>query len=501
MSITLIIPTTLRNYIGKQTEIQLDGSNVKEILEDLLSQFPDARKIIEDDNGNVRPFLNFFVNSTNIKQLNGLETSLKEGDQIYLVPSIAGGSGVNDDNPGIHKETPTEKREPVIKTIDGVSLDNDEILRYSRHLLLKEIGVKGQKRLKSAKVLIAGLGGLGAPLAQYLAAAGVGTIGLADFDEVDATNLQRQVIHGTRDIGRPKVASARDSIRAINPKVKVNIHQTQLTSENILEIIKDYDIVADATDNYVSRYLISDACVLAGKPDVFGAVLQFEGQVTVFDPNNGPCYRCVYPSPPPAGLVPTCSLGGILGVLVGIIGSCQAAEVIKLIVGTGDALIGKLLVIDAWHWKFTVLDIAKDHACPICGDNQTITDVQEVDYQELCGLVTHEKEEEQVTGIAAKDLKARLDRGDKINLVDVREPHERAIVKFPGAVVIPIGQLARRQNELNSENDTVFICKEGKRSILAINTLKEAGYKGKCFNLINGINEWARTIDTSMAVY
>lgn len=500
MSITLIIPTTLRNYTERQSEIRLSGDSIRDILDSLLSRYPDAEKIIRDEAGNIRPFLNIFINSTNIKQLDGLDSRLNEGDEVYLVPSIAGGSGKSDGDAGEDAE-PKHKRAPVISDIDGISLDNDEILRYSRHLLLKEIGVKGQKRLKAARVLIAGLGGLGAPLAQYLAASGVGTIGLADFDEVDATNLQRQVIHGTRDVGRPKVASARDSIRAINPKVKVNTHQIKLTSENILETIKDYDIVADATDNYVARYLISDACVIAKKPDVFGAVLQFEGQVTVFGTENGPCYRCVYPSPPPAGLVPTCSLGGVLGVLVGIVGSCQAAEVIKLIVGTGDALIGRLLTIDAWHWKFAVLDIPHDRHCAICGDSPTVKDITEVDYEELCGLSEKKEEEERVTGISASELKERLDRGDVINLIDVREPHERAIVKFPGARVIPIGQLARRQDELNPDYDTVFICKEGKRSILAINTLKEAGYKGSCFNLIGGINGWSKTVDAGVALY
>lgn len=402
-----------------------------------------------------------------------------------LIPAIAGGA-------------PTDS---VLGDRKGEKLTNDEIQRYSRHLLLKEVGVKGQKKLKAAKVLIVGVGGLGAPLAQYLAAAGVGTIGLIDFDEVEESNLQRQVIHGTRDIGRPKVASAKDSIKQINPLVKVETYNYLLTSENALDIISEYDVVADASDNYQTRYLVNDACVLLGKPDVFGAMYQFEGQATVYYGKEGPCYRCMYPAPPPPGLVPSCATGGVVGVLPGIIGTIQANEIIKLIVGGGEPLIGRLVTFDSWHMKWRELKICKDPDCPVCGKNPSITELEEYDYEDFCGIKQQEEENEAVEGIEAKELKRRLDEGEKITLIDVREPHERAIVKFLDAKAIPIGQLARRQNELDPNVDTVFICKEGKRSILAVNTLREAGYTGRMFNLKDGTNAWARDVDPSFPKY
>jgi adenylyltransferase/sulfurtransferase len=484
MAVTVLIPTTLRSFTNRRSEIKLDGKTVREVIQSLADEYPETKKAIFDENGTPRAFVNVFVNENNIKNLDGYDTEVKDGDEIMLIPAIAGGSPEK----SVISDERTEK------------LTNDEIMRYSRHLLLQEVGVKGQKKLKAAKVLIVGLGGLGTPLAQYLAAAGVGTIGLVDFDEVESSNLQRQVIHGTRDVGRPKVASARDSIKAINPLVKVETYNLLLTAENALDIIGEYDVVADATDNYKARYLVNDACVLLGKPDVFGAMYQFEGQTSVYYAKEGPCYRCMYPAPPPAGLVPSCAEGGVVGVLPGIIGTIQANEVIKLIVGGGEALIGRLLNLDAWRMKFRELKIEKDPNCPICGKNPTITELEEYDYEEFCGLKKHD-EEEPVEAISAKDLHSRIENGEPITIIDVREPHERAIVKFPNAKVIPIGQLARRQDELNPDIDTVFICKEGKRSILAINTLREAGYKGKMYNLKDGINTWAKEIDKSMPQY
>lgn len=484
MSVTVLIPTTLRSFTNKRSEIELEGKNVREVIQSLADEYPETKKAIFDEKGKPRAFVNIFVNENNIKKLNGYDTEVKDNDVIMLVPAIAGGlpekSVINDDR--------AEK------------LTNDEIMRYSRHLLLQEVGVKGQKKLKAARVLIVGLGGLGAPLAQYLAAAGVGTIGLVDFDEVESSNLQRQVIHGTRDVGRPKVASARDSIRAINPLVKVETYNVLLTAENALDIIGEYDIVADATDNYKARYLVNDACVLLGKPDVFGAMYQFEGQTSVYYAKEGPCYRCMYPAPPPPGLVPSCAEGGVVGVLPGIIGTIQANEVIKLIVGGGESLVGRLLTLDAWKMRFRELKIEKDPDCPICGKHAAIKELEEYDYEEFCGLKKQE-EEEPIEAITAKDLHKRIENGEPITIIDIREPHERAIVKFPLAKVIPIGQLARRQDELNPDIDTVFICKEGKRSILAINTLREAGYKGKMYNLKDGINTWAKEIDKTMPQY
>lgn len=485
MAVTVLIPTTLRMFTNHNSEIELEGTTVEEIVTSLADEYPEIRKAIFDEDKKLRSFVNIFVGEENIKKLQGYDTQVKDGDTIMLIPAIAGGA----------------IESSVIDAERAEKLTNDEISRYSRHLLLREVGVKGQKRLKAAKVLIVGMGGLGTPLAQYLAAAGVGTLGLVDFDEVEASNLQRQVIHGTRDLGRPKVASAKDSIKAINPLVKVETYNLLLNAENALDIIEEYDVVADATDNYKARYLINDACVLAGKPDVFGAMYQFEGQTSVYYAKEGPCYRCVYPSPPPAGLVPSCAEGGVMGALPGIIGSIQANEVIKLIVGGGQPLVGRLLTLDAWKMKFHQLKLDKNPECPICGKNATIKELEEFDYEDFCGLKKQQEEEEPVESIEAVDLKARLDSGEEITIIDVREPHERAIVKFPGAKIIPIGQLARRQNELNPNVDTIFICKEGKRSILAINTLREAGYQGPMYNLKDGINTWAKQVDKTMPQY
>lgn len=485
MAVKVLIPTTLRLFTNHCSEVQLEGNTVGEIITALSDEYPETKKALFDENGKLRSFINIFLNEDNIRSLQGYETPVQEGDEIMLIPAIAGGA----------------LTDSVLGEKKGEKLTNDEIQRYSRHLLLKEVGVKGQKRLKAAKVLIVGLGGLGAPLAQYLAAAGVGTIGLIDFDEVEESNLQRQVIHGTRDIGRPKVASAKDSIRQINPLVKVETYNYPLTADNAVDIIKEYDVVADASDNYKTRYLVNDACVLLEKPDVFGAMYQFEGQITVYYGKEGPCYRCMYPAPPPPGLVPSCATGGVVGVLPGVIGTLQANEVIKLIVGGGNPLIGRLVTFDAWNMKWRELKICKDPDCPVCGKNPTITELEEYDYEDFCGIKQQEEENEAVEGIEAKELKRRLDEGERITLIDVREPHERAIVKFLDAKAIPIGQLARRQNELDPDIDTVFVCKEGKRSILAVNTLREAGYKGKMYNLKDGTNAWARDVDPSFPKY
>ncbi|WP_461256539.1 molybdopterin-synthase adenylyltransferase MoeB [Treponema sp. R80B11-R83G3] len=393
-----------------------------------------------------------------------------------IVPAIAGGSD------GGH----------------AAELTNEEIARYSRHLLLPEIGVEGQKKLKAAKVLIVGTGGLGAPLALYLAAAGVGTIGLVDFDVVDESNLQRQIIHSTRDVGRPKVASAKDRIRGINPLINVVTHNAALTSQNAMELFADYDIIADGTDNFQTRYLVNDACVFLGKLNVYGSVFQFDGQATVFGAKDGPCYRCLYPSPPPPGLVPSCAEGGVMGVLPGIIGTIQAAETIKLIVGGAKPLIGRLLLFDAWRMAFRELKLEKNPDCPVCGKNPSIHEL--IDYEQFCGLKKN-ADSKPIDTITALDLKKRLDNGDKIQFIDIREPHERAIVKFPNAIVIPLGQLERRMDELDPSVDAVFLCKIGQRSILGIKTLQEAGYKGKLMNLQDGLNAWARDVDKSMPIY
>ena len=485
MAVTVVIPTTLRLFTEHNSEIELEGGTVGEVLTALSDEYPQTKKALFDEEGNLRSFINVFVNDENIRDLNGFDSALKSGDEVILIPAIAGGSGL----------------ESVLGDRKGEKLTNEEINRYSRHLLLQEIGVKGQKRLKAAKVLIVGAGGLGTPLVQYLAAAGVGTIGIIDFDEVEESNLQRQVMHGKRDIGRPKVASAKDSIKQINPLVKVETYNRKLTAENAEEIISQYDVVADASDNYPTRYLVNDTCVLLGKPDVFGAMYQFEGQVSVYYAKHGPCYRCMYSAPPPAGLVPSCAMGGVVGVLPGVIGTLQANEVIKLIVGGGKNLIGRVVTFDAWNLKWRELKIKKNCNCPICGQHPTITEIEDYDYEDFCGLTQQREEEEKVEGIEPKELKRRIDEGEKVTIVDVREPHERAIAKFPEAIVIPIGQLERRQKELDPDIDTVFVCKEGKRSILAVNTLREAGYKGPLYNLRGGTNAWAAEVDKDFPKY
>jgi adenylyltransferase/sulfurtransferase len=384
-------------------------------------------------------------------------------------------------------------------------LSNEEISRYSRHLLLPEIGVAGQKRLKAAKVLLVGTGGLGAPLGLYLAAAGVGTLGIVDFDLVEESNLQRQVIHSSRDVGRPKVASAKDRIRGINPHINVITYNTMLSSANALDIIRDYDIVADGTDNYQTRYLVNDACVLLGKPNVYGSIFQFEGQASVFYAKEGPCYRCLYPEPPPPGLVPSCAEGGVVGVLPGIVGSIQANEVVKLIVGSSEfssnsaeSLTGRLLLFDAWKMRFRTLKVDKDPQCPVCGENPSIREL--IDYEQFCGL-KKKAAEDPVEIITAKELKARMDKADPLQIIDIMEPHERAIAKFPSAKPIPLGQMARRIDEFDERIDAVFICKIGQRSVFAIRALREAGYKGRLLNLRDGFNAWAREVDRSLPVY
>ncbi|AJY77595.1 molybdopterin-synthase adenylyltransferase MoeB [Paenibacillus beijingensis] len=382
---------------------------------------------------------------------------------------------------------------------DLPELTHDEVTRYSRHLILPEVGVEGQRKLKKSRVLLIGTGGLGAPLAMYLAAAGVGTLGIVDYDFVDETNLQRQIIHGTRDIGRPKIASAKDRIKNINPKVNIVAFEQKLTSKNALDIIKDFDVVVDGTDNFPTRYLVNDACVLLGKPNVYGSVFRFEGQASVFHAEKGACYRCLYPSPPPAGLVPTCSEGGILGVVPGIVGTIQANETIKLLLGKGEPLINRLVLFDAWKLKFRELKLNKDPNCPVCGQNPTITEL--IDYEEFCGLKPPAEQEEPIEEVAPAELKRRLDSREPVQVIDIREPHELAIGKIPGTKAVPFGQVVRRQEELDPAIDTVVVCKVGQRSILAIRALRKAGYTGRLLNLKDGINAWASEIDPSIAIY
>lgn len=378
-------------------------------------------------------------------------------------------------------------------------LSNDEILRYSRHLIMPEVGMEGQLKLKQAKVLCIGAGGLGAPLAMYLAAAGVGKLGVVDFDVVDFTNLQRQVIHGTKDVGRPKLASAAETIAEINPNVEVVGYETRLTSANALELFKDYDIIADGTDNFPTRYLVNDACVLLGKPNAYASIFRFEGQATVFYAREGPCYRCLYPEPPPPGLVPSCAEGGVLGVLPGIMGSIQALEVIKLILGKGNSLIGRLLVFDALGLKFRELKLRKSPDCPICGPNRTITEL--IDYEQFCGIRGEEHvPDTKVPEITPVELKQMMDEQKPFVLIDVREPHEYDICRIPGSTLIPLGEVARRMHELNSADEFVVHCRSGVRSAKAVDFLMKSGFR-KIHNLKGGILAWSDQVDPSVPKY
>lgn len=383
----------------------------------------------------------------------------------------------------------------------NIELNHAEILRYSRHLLIPEVGLSGQKKIKSASVLVIGTGGLGSPVALYLAAAGVGRIGLVDYDQVDSSNLQRQVIHGTSQLGNLKVESARQRMLDINPDIQVDVYNEPFTSANAMQIAKDYDILIDGTDNFPTRYLSNDVSVLLGKPNVYGSIYRFDGQVSVFDARQGPCYRCLFPEPPPPGLVPSCAEGGVLGVLPGTIGTLQATEALKLILGIGETLNGRLLLFNALDMSFEFVNLRKNPHCKICGPNPEVTGL--IDYEEFCGVPGHDHEEGSVGGdwdIEALQLAARMEQGQPIHLLDVREPHELEISRLEGADLIPLGQLAARLSELDSAEEMVVFCKAGTRSARALELLASAGFR-KVKNLKGGINAWARDVDPTLPVY
>ena len=393
-----------------------------------------------------------------------------------------------------------QTREPLVQSPNGtVELSNDEIARYSRHLIMPEVALDGQKKLKAARVLTVGTGGLGSPLALYLAAAGIGTLGIVDFDVVDESNLQRQIIHGTSDVGRPKVESARDKIKDINPNVEVVVHEEALTSENALSIFADYDVIVDGTDNFPTRYLVNDACVLLGKPNVYGSIFRFEGQASVFWAEEGPCYRCLYPEPPPPGLVPSCAEGGVLGILPGAIGVVQATEAVKLILGIGEPLIGRLMLYDALGMSFREMKLRKDPGCPICGENPTVTEL--IDYEEFCGIPQANAAEEKngVPEITVSELKSKLDKGEPIKVLDVREPHEYEVANI-GVKLVPLGELPQRLAEFDRDENFAVHCKTGGRSARAVKLLQDAGF-GNVYNVKGGITAWSEEIDPSVPKY
>ena len=475
----VLIPTPLRQYAEKKDAIELHGSTVGEVLGALTTEFPDLRKQLFNDEGRLRSFVNVYLNDEDIRYLKKDATPVATGDTVSIVPSIAGGSAV---------AAPPE------------TLSKDEILRYSRHLIMPEVGMEGQLKLKNAKLLLVGTGGLGAPLGLYLAAAGVGRIGIVDFDVVDFTNLQRQVIHGTRDVGRKKLDSAADRMRDINPNVQIDKYEVALNSDNALDILSNYDIIVDGTDNFPTRYLVNDACGILKKPNVYGSIFRFEGQASVFAYPGGPCYRCLYPEPPPPGLVPSCAEGGVLGILPGTIGLIQATEAVKLILGAGEPLVGRLLLYDALAMRFRELKLRRNPECPVCGDHPTITKL--IDYQEFCGVPQHQPEpvSEKPGEISAVEVKQKIDRGDPFVLIDVREPHEWQICHIPQAKLIPLGELPKRVNELDSAVEIVAHCKSGMRSAKAVDFLKQAGFK-KVKNMTGGILAWSDKVDPSVPKY
>jgi sulfur-carrier protein adenylyltransferase/sulfurtransferase len=485
MPVTIIIPTALRQYASDNSEIQVEAGTAGEALESLTRTHNELRKHLYNDQDKLRNFVNVYVNDEDIRHLSGSDTPLKDGDTLMIVPSIAGGSTMEE------AMTPAQ------------ALTNDEIARYSRHLIMPEVGMEGQRRLKSASVLMIGTGGLGAPTGMYLAAVGVGRLGILDFDVVDESNLQRQIIHGTKDVGRPKIESARDRLHDINPHVQLETFETRLTSENALKLFREYDVVVDGTDNFPTRYLVNDACVLAGKPNVYGSIFRFEGQASVFWAERGACYRCLYPEPPPPGLVPSCAEGGVLGVLPGIVGAIQANEAIKIILGAEGVLVNRLLLFDAWRMRFRELKLRKDPSCPVCGEHPTITEL--IDYEEFCGLKPPPAEAKPSAALAemtAVELKGRLDQGEDIQIIDVREPNEYEIARLQNSKLIPLGQVVARMNEIDASRETTVVhCKGGVRSAKAIEALKQAGFSGQLINLKGGILAWSNDVDPSVPKY
>ena len=470
MASKLRIPSPLRRFTNGESSIDVNGDNVREVLEELFSAHPDIKGHLVEDNGSLRNFVNIFIEGEDIRQKGGMDAEVSDGSDVRIIPSIAGGS---------------------------VNLSPKEFIRYSRHLSLPEVGIIGQKKIKSSKVLVIGAGGLGSPVSLYLAAAGVGTIGMVDFDVVDESNLQRQVIFGMEQIGKSKLKSAEERLKSLNPHTKFNLYEVALSSENALDIIKDYDIVVDGTDNFPTRYLVNDACVILGKPNVYGSIYRFDGQVSVFNHDSGPCYRCLYPSPPPPNLVPSCAEGGVLGVLPGIIGTMQANEALKLILDIGEPMVGRFLLFDALSFEFSELKIARDDNCVVCGKNPSVTKL--IDYKQFCGVesLSHKIDYEEID---VKELEKHLLNGSSPIIIDVREEFELEISKLDEAIHIPMNELPKRLDELNAEIEYVIMCRTGVRSAQICEFLSNQNFRSVT-NLTGGINEWAKRVDTSLAVY
>lgn len=480
----ILIPTPLRAYVGGEARVTVDGATVDEALSALVAAYPEVEKHLYDDEGRLRNFVNVYLGDEDVRYKERGATRVEAESELSIVPSVAGGSEV---------ATAVES--------DAAELSNEEISRYSRHLIMPEVTLAGQKKLKASSVLMIGVGGLGSPLALYLAAAGVGRLGLVDFDVVDASNLQRQILHGTSTVGQPKLESARARLRDINPFIEIETHETRLTSENAIDLFERYDVVADGTDNFPTRYLVNDACVLTGKPNVYASIFRFEGQASVFAAPGGPCYRCLYPEPPPPGLVPSCAEGGVLGILPGLLGTIQATETIKWILGIGEPLVGRLLLVDALSMGFRSLEVRRDPECPVCGESPTVT--EPIDYEQFCGIGRGDEAldaDVDVEEITVEDLHAALENGDDVTLLDVREPHEWQICRIDGARLLPLSELPARVHELDPSRTYYLHCKSGVRSANAILFLQEAGFD-RLKNVRGGITAWAEEIDPTVPTY
>jgi len=500
MAVKVFLPGPLRAAFAGAASVEIEAATVGEALEALVVRARRPGSQLLAEGGGLRSYVNLYVNDDDVRTLGGLAAKLEAGDTLSIVPSIAGGSGAGRADVARDKLAAAQAAMRRAGRTE-LPLSNEEVRRYSRHLILPDVGLAGQVKLKNARVLLIGVGGLGSPLALYLAAAGVGTLGLVDADVVDETNLQRQVIHGTKDVGRPKLDSAADRIHDVNPNVRVEKHETMLSSQNALELFRQYDLVADGTDNFPTRYLVNDACVLTGKPNVYGSIFRFEGQASVFAAKDGPCYRCLYPEPPPPGLVPSCAEGGVLGILPGVVGLLQATEVVKLILGIGTSLKGRLLLFDALAMSFRELKLRRDPHCSVCGPNPTVRAL--IDYQEFCGIRPDvDLSSGELRSITASDLQTRLGTGEDLAILDVREPQEFELCRIPGARLIPLGELPAHLSELDSSRELVVHCRTGKRSAQAIELLAQAGFaRARMFNLEGGIDAWARDVDPTMPRY
>jgi adenylyltransferase/sulfurtransferase len=482
----IFLPTPLRPFAGGVTAVEAPGATVAEVLEGLVARHEDLRGHLFDGSGKLRSFVNVYRNDEDIRHLDHERTRVAEGDTLSIVPSIAGGA------PAAEMETATP------------NLTNAELRRYARHLMLPEVGPEGQAKLKAGRVLLVGTGGLGSPAALYLAAAGVGTLGLVDFDVVDESNLHRQILFGTSDVGRGKLTAAAERLAEINPHARIVPFEERLTSENALRILADFDVVADGTDNFPTRYLVNDACVLLGKPNVYASIFRFEGQASVFGAKDGPCYRCLYPEPPPPGLVPSCAEGGVLGVLPGLLGVIQATETVKLLLNVGESLVGRLLLVDALGMRFRELKVRRNPDCAVCGPRPTVTRL--IDYEAFCGMSPAAGSgivrpmHGHVPELSVEELQALREKGEKLVLVDVREAREWAISDLPESVKIPLGTLPQSLDKLSKDDEIVVYCRTGGRSGNAVAFLLENGFE-KVRNLAGGINRWAERIDKSLPRY